>query len=593
MKNFFKINRALVAKTKLKLFSLAFMALFATSAWGADFSAADIVKSGGTQNDHVTVSSVFTSTSNQKVCNTSVSTVSISGNANGNGDANYIQIQADEDYTISSLTIDASINQTGSTAAKKIGIVFFSGAYSTTTTSAIQLELANKDATSGCGPFEVDVPSGIRTIRIYRLIKINSSTKVFDGSGTQYGDGTNTYVAGISATAAALCNKPGTPTSLSASDITHKAANLSWTAAANSDGYKVYIEKKSDKSKVLDWTDCATTSYAASGLQAETEYTFKVKAVGADGYCEFGDQATVDFTTEEEPVECPLNLTITGKKAYQEYDNITLTAELEEGTGDITYTWYKGSDLATAKGNPAIGTGVTFSKASCGLGDAGNYWCVATKSECSEASNAVACEVTVAEFTCPTSGTIFSLAMKSGLSDESVNATTDLPLTSNYATISLGSATLRNNDGSNGKAQIKDDHIYFNGGNVYIKVEMLCELAAGDSIEITSTSFENQLWLTNTNSNKTYIETTSKAESTKRGYTVKTDDLLDGYSTFYIWRKSGATYVGTVTITRPDGGATALDNTSDEVKAIKRIENGQLVIEKNGHLYNALGQEIR
>lgn len=40
-------------------------------------------------------------------------------------------------------------------------------------------------------------------------------------------------------------------------------------------------------------------------------------------------------------------------------------------------------------------------------------------------------------------------------------------------------------------------------------------------------------------------------------------------------------------------GATALDNTAVEVKAIKLMENGQLVIIKNGVKYNALGAEVK
>ena len=39
--------------------------------------------------------------------------------------------------------------------------------------------------------------------------------------------------------------------------------------------------------------------------------------------------------------------------------------------------------------------------------------------------------------------------------------------------------------------------------------------------------------------------------------------------------------------------ATAIDNTAEDVKAIKRIENGQLVIIKNGVKYNALGAEVK
>ena len=42
-----------------------------------------------------------------------------------------------------------------------------------------------------------------------------------------------------------------------------------------------------------------------------------------------------------------------------------------------------------------------------------------------------------------------------------------------------------------------------------------------------------------------------------------------------------------------NGSATAIDNNVVEGKAVKRIENGMLIIEKNGVRYNALGQAIR
>ena len=48
-----------------------------------------------------------------------------------------------------------------------------------------------------------------------------------------------------------------------------------------------------------------------------------------------------------------------------------------------------------------------------------------------------------------------------------------------------------------------------------------------------------------------------------------------------------------VTVTATYTNATSLDNTADETNAIKRIENGMLVIEKNGVRYNAQGQVIR
>ena len=40
-------------------------------------------------------------------------------------------------------------------------------------------------------------------------------------------------------------------------------------------------------------------------------------------------------------------------------------------------------------------------------------------------------------------------------------------------------------------------------------------------------------------------------------------------------------------------GATALDNTIVSGKAVKRIVNGQLIIEKNGKIFNAQGTQVR
>ena len=41
------------------------------------------------------------------------------------------------------------------------------------------------------------------------------------------------------------------------------------------------------------------------------------------------------------------------------------------------------------------------------------------------------------------------------------------------------------------------------------------------------------------------------------------------------------------------GGTTAIDNNEVEMKAVKRVVNGQLFIEKNGVLYNAQGAVVR
>lgn len=316
---------------------------------------------------------------------------------------------------------------------------------------------------------------------------LTASDIAADGSISVYRQGSNLYVGRIEvAHPEPECDKPGTPADLVVDSKTYNSATFSWSAAANSDGYKVYVEKKSDKSKILDWTTCATTSYTATGLAAETEYTFKVKAIGASGYCELGDEATVDVTTEAAPSACPEGLSISGTATYTEGQTISLTAALEAGNGEITYTWYKGADLATAKAAGSIGTGTSFSKASCTTSDAGNYFCVATKDACSDAES-TAYAVTVEEKTCPTSGVVYSLAIKSGASTRSLNANTAYDLTSSDVDIIGGTtATIKNSDPSNnGKMSIASGPKFsFGGNNAYLKIVLDCPLQAGDKVDI-------------------------------------------------------------------------------------------------------------
>lgn len=56
---------------------------------------------------------------------------------------------------------------------------------------------------------------------------------------------------------------------------------------------------------------------------------------------------------------------------------------------------------------------------------------------------------------------------------------------------------------------------------------------------------------------------------------------------------SGAESTKTIYYQAEDGSATALNNTAEEGKAVKRIVNGQLVIEREGKMYNALGAEVK
>lgn len=74
----------------------------------------------------------------------------------------------------------------------------------------------------------------------------------------------------------------------------------------------------------------------------------------------------------------------------------------------------------------------------------------------------------------------------------------------------------------------------------------------------------------------------------EKGYVWKTLEYQATSSNVEIKEFSGGYRISSLTI----GGTTAIDNTAVEAKATKYMENGQLIIEKNGVKYNALGAVI-
>ena len=52
-------------------------------------------------------------------------------------------------------------------------------------------------------------------------------------------------------------------------------------------------------------------------------------------------------------------------------------------------------------------------------------------------------------------------------------------------------------------------------------------------------------------------------------------------------------YGRTIKVTLYPNGATGVDNITTDVKATKVLRNGQLLIEKNGKIYNATGAEVK
>ena len=245
--------------------------------WGADFTPAEITASGGTTKSNVKVST-DRSTTSAKVCNTSETVVSIGESANGAYDVKYVEIKATGGNTLASpLEITGSINKE-SGGPYYVAAVFWTGDAASTFSSVTTFTLPYKTATSNCGPVSVTVPSGTKTIRLYRAMKYNSTT--FNGSGTQAGSGQTTYIKQITAAvAAAACTAPdhvnvtgrwdrfaGETINLTATAYDGSDAEI---AAANITGYQWQKLEGSTWTNVSNGTvsDAITTGATAKNLQ--------------------------------------------------------------------------------------------------------------------------------------------------------------------------------------------------------------------------------------------------------------------------------------------------------------------------------------
>lgn len=179
------------------------LALFAALTTGVvaqvqSFSAAEI-KSGATKGA-VSVSTPL-NVVNKQMCkenNKSVKIDAIEGGSTASTvNDNYVQISATSD--IAKLVLHATYNSSGS--GKKMAFVYWGEGVTPSIDNVLSAELVTfvgYDGACDQNYAEVTLPTGVRTIRIYRQLK------KFDGHGassSNYGDGTTFFIADIDVTA--------------------------------------------------------------------------------------------------------------------------------------------------------------------------------------------------------------------------------------------------------------------------------------------------------------------------------------------------------------------------------------------------------
>ena len=236
------------------------------------------------------------------------------------------------------------------------------------------------------------------------------------------------------------------------------------------------------------------------------------------------------------------------------YDFTTTAGTLDAtayGNGTVSYQWYKsdGTEIEDA-------TSATYTPK-----ENGSYYCIATSATNSRSAGSNTIQTSTTTVTTAntdngstdnnnggsengtTTGNIFSYTIKTTEKDANT------PYDAEGGTVTLGAAK---DDTKNG---YKLDGEF--GKSVYIKITLSgTKLQEGDIIKISaysaSTGKGGLVAYTGTTAGSSSVSLGSMTQKSEDiSYTVKASDILNGLSTFYIYRKTNeSTYVKSISITR-------------------------------------------
>lgn len=239
------------------------------------------------------------------------------------------------------------------------------------------------------------------------------------------------------------------------------------------------------------------------------------------------------------------------------YDFTTTAGTLDAtayGDGTVSYQWYKDEKAI------ANATSATYAPT-----ESGSYYCIATSATNSRSAGGNTIQTSTTTVTTAntdngstdnnnggsengtTTGEIFSYIIKTS------EATANTPYPAEGGTVTLGAANVDTKKGYGYKL----DKDFDQDKSVYIKITLSgAKLQEGDIIKISAYSAKagngGLVAYTGTTAGSSSVSLgnmTQKSEDIS--YTVKASDILNGLSTFYIYRKTNeSTYVKSISITR-------------------------------------------
>ena len=300
------------------------------------FNAAEI--KNGTTKGAVSVSTTL-SVVNKQMCKENgkgVKIDAIEGGSTANTvNDNYVQISASSD--ISKLVLHATYNSSGS--GKKMAFVYWGEGATPAIDNVLSAELVTfvgYDGDCDKNYAEVTLPSGVRTIRIYRQLK------KFDGTGSSssnYGDGTTFFIADIDVTAG--------PAPASA-DATLKSLTYDGTSVPNfSASTTEYDVELPAGTTVVPVVAAETNDAAAKAVVTQADKlpgVAKVEVTAEDGTTKKVYQITFTKETANPKVESATWANIRGT-ANIDNVNMTITGQVLNGSSLVLEPQFKGKYL--------------------------------------------------------------------------------------------------------------------------------------------------------------------------------------------------------------------------------------------------------
>ena len=397
---------------------------------------------------------------------------------------------------------------------------------------------------------------------------------------------TSAYASYSDGDADYTCNKVGSNSSsnyanvggqyymkLTANDAYVKIKLKSGSIAVGDKVY-VYHNHTSNKNGVGFAMTSGGTNGATGNATANTElklsYTLTAGDIAGDGSISIYRQGSNLYVgkievahPEDETPTCPSGLTISSKNdqvSFTEGEKIELSAALSAGNGTITYQWYKGS---VAPANAISGaTNAKYEVNSCTTADGGDYFCVASKTSCSDAVNASAFTISVAADT-----KCFNMP-----------AITSKPADLAHVTVTGGTLS----DVSTAKSvAMNAAGLKLDGNNVYLKVTLTgASIVTGTKITVAwkNAGSGAGIALVNENLEEKVIDETSVSTEGSASHTFTAAEAANYADEFIIHRNASGTGIYVNAITVEDCGPAIVKHTVTLEYADGATADGSLLV---------------